>query len=361
MQLSEINSKNQIQCSQPSLGTMVSCKKVRKIEEYQQALFLRSQWSAQLEESKLQIEILNAKIAKPGVLQSFYQKQKSAEEECIIKLQANLDQPLSKKPNSKDLILNSISPIDFQKSVVAIKKENCKAFHMEINTISEELDQIEIKKKLSFKELAVAVTNKPEYSSLGDELSNELTTQVLERIIQIREHHAASQQTLLKAAIKNGYVQSYTAIHYDQDKLKTILSAMQSQDKELMKSYGISNYGSAKAIAFVKQADLGGFFTGLESRSIEQKNTYNSHEISDGQTSHSEESMSSCFLSRMNLEIFSQGMGSTYSFPSENTNIKEIFNEFVNKVSSDPRSGVPIDLSYQILTESMIQEILKKN
>jgi len=163
-------------------------------------------------------------------------------------------------------------------------------------------------------------------NKVPDTLVSDISQSIRVKLLSNMVNYSNYEQVLLKATVKTG-VRCLESTRYKIDVLAEILHAMQGDDPVLRKRFGIEN---ENVVAIITQINLGKHFAGLAIKADPIK-----------------------------FEIFAENLSFRSIYQPETIELIDgIFKRFIEKTESD-MPEMPINFSYELLTENSILNLLK--
>ncbi len=481
-----------------ALGSIVKGETLDKLEEYAKSEARNEAFEEQVKGAQQRIEVLQGKIAsresslpstqnaststststqntsikKEDPLVSLWNQQIASLNKMLQNLaekiktegQKQNSSPIPDIPIFEGFHQGIESPIDMGRSHLQVQPRgfDTLSYSSQYIDMKQTLSEIDDQVKHSSSANDVSISGKA--WMVKGKVSHAWSEATSERLAQIKQENIAKGILMINAMVTTRHVRSFSDIHYDKAKLKSILELMRSGSAESLDRYGITTrqegQKSVKEIYLLTEAVLGGAFTALvifldeekKKRTIDKKAEEEGHTTSaslrgkhlfvkgsvgfshsDHQGSQSEEDLlHSISNTNISIEINAQGgipiftrdviehemmqhldlnpakfelspqdeaEAENFDRSSEkekrvaaykrqmrmenaqvaimNTyrglttvkdkqtvhtakSVMEAYENFANKIVSDPDCGIPLGFNYQILTEKRLQEILKE-
>ncbi|MBS4170363.1 hypothetical protein [Neochlamydia sp. AcF95] len=267
-----------------ALGCVVRGETLIKMEEYAQKMANEESIIEQIKSAEQRIDMLDAKIkARKEVkgrgevtkaLNNCWEEQITAAENLIDTLSKKLAERKDGEIPAFENFYQTLdlSPIDMARSQMEVLPRGFDSLHYSSQYINMEQELSEIHDRIAHSSIASSISANGGWLMLGGSASLSGASATSERLAQIKKEGIAEGVLVINAVATSRHVRCFTDLQYSKRKLQALLNAMNKNNNDELKKYGISQRtDGTKEIYLLTEAVLGGSFTALVTFSNESK------------------------------------------------------------------------------------------
>ncbi|KIC72986.1 hypothetical protein DB42_CO00210 [Neochlamydia sp. EPS4] len=266
-----------------ALGSVVRGETLIKMEEYAQKMANEETIIEQIKSAEQRIDMLKTKIkARHDVavqgesgdpLIACWEKQMGAATNFIKTLSAKLNSASGEIPIFENFYQGVESPIDMARSQMEVQPRGFDSLHYNSQYIDMRQELSKIHDRITHSSSASSVSASVGWLMMvGGSASLAGSSATSERLAQIKMEGIAEGVLVINAVATSRHVRCFTDLQYDKRKLQALLNAMNRNNNDELKKYGISKRADGtKEIYLLTEAVLGGSFTALVTFSNESR------------------------------------------------------------------------------------------